>query len=140
MKRHALELMRYGVNGLVATAVHYLVLFIGIELIQFSSVGLTNLMASTVGITASFIGNRYFVFQCTGETIATQLTKFAGLYVAIAIIHGFVLFIWSDHYGLNYNYGFVIAVIIQFSLGYLGLKMLIFKPARAGLQADDVSG
>ena len=121
------ELVRYGVNGIVATAVHYLVLFLSMEFFQFGSAGLANLLASIFGISISFIGNRYFVFPSSGEGILVQAVKFAGLYAAIGLLHGFTLYIWTDIYSLSYHFGFLIAVMIQFSLGYLAGKNIVFK-------------
>jgi hypothetical protein len=39
------------------------------------------------------------------------------------------LYIWSDVLGKNYNQGFVLAVIIQITLGYVASKYYIFKNA-----------
>lgn len=127
MSRDVSRFVRYGINGLFATAVHYLVLFVGIEVIQLSFAGVANFLASLFGISVSFIGNRYFVFKSANEGIIGQAIKFAGLYAVIAFLHGFTLYVWSDVYGLDYNYGFLIAVIIQFLLGYLAGKHIIFK-------------
>jgi putative flippase GtrA len=121
------ELLRYVGNGVLATGVHYLVLFVGIEYIKFRSAGVANLFASTFGISASFIGNRYFVFKNTNEKVFIQAFKFIGLYTAIGFIHGFTLFIWSDLYKKDYKFGFIIAVTIQFILGYIASKKFIFN-------------
>lgn len=127
MKRQVSEVARYGINGLIATGVHYGVLSFNLKVLHFSSAGLANLIAAVFGIAVSFLGNRYFVFASTGEPLFTQVLKFSGLYGAIAILHGLVLLVWTDSYGGDYRAGFLIATVLQVSLSYLGNKFLVFK-------------
>ena len=63
MKSQTKELLRYVINGFVATAVHYGVLNICMEYLHLGSAGFSNLLASALGIVCSFLGNRYFVFR-----------------------------------------------------------------------------
>lgn len=123
------QLTRYAANGVVATVIHYLVLYTCVEIVGFQFIGLANLLASSFGILASFFGNKYFVFRPNYGCAHTQLFKFIFFYAFIAIIHGAVLHIWSDVYHLNYNYGFILAVTIQFLLGYFASKLLVFSEA-----------
>lgn len=127
MSRQVSEVLRYTVNGVVATVVHFTVLSIGIEVLQLPSAGLANLTAATAGITSSFLGSRYFVFPSSGERILTQLMKFGGLYGVIALLHGFALLFWTDWLGFDYRLGFLMATGLQVSLSYVGNKLLVFK-------------
>lgn len=127
MKAHALEVLRYAINGLVATAVHFAVLAFNLQVLHFTSAGLANLLAALFGITTSFFGSRYFVFPRTGETILVEALRFSGLYGAIALLHGAVLLVWTDHFGFDYRLGFLLATALQVSLSYLGNKFLVFK-------------
>ncbi|GAA4409085.1 hypothetical protein GCM10011450_27200 [Advenella faeciporci] len=127
MRKHAGEVGRYIVNGLVATAVHYSVLMANLELLDFQSAGVANFVAALFGIMVSYFGSRYFVFKNTVESIISQASKFGILYGLIAILHGFVLFVWADWYAFSYSTGFLIATVLQVSLSYLGNKFLVFK-------------
>jgi len=122
-----MQITRYAANGVAATAVHYSALYICVEIIEFQLIGAANLFASTFGILASFLGNKYFVFNSNHGRAHAQLLKFIAFYVLIAVIHGAILLVWSDVYQLNYNHGFALAVTIQFLLGYLVSKYLIFN-------------
>ena len=126
------EMLRYSINGFIATILHYSVLFFCLEIAELRSAGFANLLASTIGISLSFLGNRYFVFCRYEVGIITQAAKFIGLYSTIAIMHGGVLYLWTDRLGLNYNIGFVIAVFIQFLLGYFGGKQFVFNQTNVG--------
>jgi putative flippase GtrA len=121
------ELIRYAANGIVATVVHYAVLTFNLQFLELRSAGLANLLAATVGITTSFLGNRYFVFGNTDEHIVPQAMKFGGMYGAIALLHGAVLMVWTDWNDLDYRMGFLIATALQVSLSYLGNKFLVFR-------------
>lgn len=127
MNKHAREIVCYVINGLVATGVHYAVLTFNIHLMLMPTAGLANFIAALFGISASFIGSRYFVFPQTGANFLPQATKFAGFYGAIAVLHGLVLLICTDWLGHDYRMGFLLASAMQMSLSYLGNKFLIFK-------------
>ena len=127
LSRQAAELVRYFINGVAATAVHYGVLSFNLDVLHFSSAGVANLFAAIVGITTSFLGSRYFVFQKFGESICRQSVKFFFLYSAIALVHAVVLFVWSDFFKLDYRIGFIVATSIQVSISYLGNKALVFR-------------
>jgi putative flippase GtrA len=122
------ELIRFIVNGLVATAVHYGVLTLNLKVLGFESAGLANLCAAVAGITASFLGNRFYVFSgSVQQPWLPQALKFSGLYGAIAVLHGAVLWLWTDRFGLDYRIGFLVATVLQVSLSYVGNKLLVFK-------------
>ncbi len=127
MKASFWEVLRYAINGFVATAVHFAVLAFNLHVLHFSSAGLANLTASLFGISASFIGSRYFVFPRTGEPMVAEALRFSGLYGAIALLHGAVLLVWSDYFALDYRLGFLLATVLQVSLSYLVNKFLVFK-------------
>jgi putative flippase GtrA len=69
------EPVRYVINGFVATAVHYAALILCLHALEFRSAGFGNLCAATVGITASFLGSRYYVFRRHKENLLRQATK-----------------------------------------------------------------
>jgi len=127
MSRSALELLRYGVNGIFATAVHYAVLMVNLEVLLMPSAGLANMVASLFGIGTSFVGSRYFVFRQTEKGFLAQAAKFGWLYGVFALLHSSVLLLWSDWLGYDYRIGFILATAFQIAGSYLGNKFLVFK-------------
>jgi putative flippase GtrA len=121
------EVVRYIVNGLMATGVHYGVLTLNIEIFNVPSAAIANMIAAFFGITASFLGSRYFVFRNHQGGLINQAMPFVFLYASIACLHGLVLFLWSDIYRLDYRTGFLIATILQVLFSYWGNKKLVFK-------------
>jgi putative flippase GtrA len=121
------RLGRYIVSGVAATIVHFCALWFNLEMLHMPSAGMANFFAAIVGIATSFIGNRYFVFRHTAENILRQASKFVLVYALIACVHALVLLVWSDLLHLDYRIGFLIAVLLQVILGYIGNKTLVFK-------------
>ncbi len=101
MNQRAQEIIRYGINGIIATFVHYGALTFNLNVLNFPSAAVANMVAAVFGISTSFLGSHYYVFPHTGEAIITQAIKFSGLYGAIAVLHGLVLLIWTDRYFLD---------------------------------------
>ena len=120
------QLLRFVINGVAATCIHFALLTLAMEVLEFSSAGAANLLASIVGIAASFLGNRYFVFRQREGSIWQQALKFVLLYAAIAAVHTVFLFVWTDWGGLDYRLGFVFAMVIQFVLSFAGSRRLVF--------------
>lgn len=120
------EFVRFLVNGLVATLIHFAVLTFLIEVVHVPLAAAASLVAALFGITASFLGNRYVVFRGHAGRLQDQVARFAGLYLAIACLHALALYLWADVLGLDYRVGFVIATGLQVMLSYAGNKLLVF--------------
>lgn len=120
------QFIRFVINGLGATSVHFAVLTFNLQVLNMASAGLANMIAAVFGITASFLGSRYFVFQQYQTPWVQQAMSFGMLYGAIAILHGLVLLIWTDGMGLAYQFGFLLATVLQVALSYVGNKFLVF--------------
>ena len=121
------QTVRYFFNGVIATSAHYLSLLSCLELFNIQSAGLANFFSSIIGITFSFFGNRYFVFKSTHASILNQIQKFLPLYYCLSITQGGILYLWTDIYNLNYNFGFCICILFQVIVGYLGGKFFVFN-------------
>lgn len=120
------EIGRFIANGLVATAVHYAVLSFNLRVLGMPSAGVANFIAAWFGIAASFIGNRFFVFPHRAAPVARQAARFLALYVAMACLHGLLLFAWTDVLHLDYTAGFLLATALQTVASYLGNKLFVF--------------
>ena len=123
----AQQSVRYLINGLAATAVHFAVLTFNLKVLGWGSAGIANLVAAVFGITASFLGSRYFVFRGSQEPLFKQVYRFIFLYAAIALLHGALMYVWADRYHLNYIAGFVVATGMQVLCSYWGNKRMVFK-------------
>jgi putative flippase GtrA len=121
------QAFRYLVNGGVATVVHFLVLTFNLRVLDWESAGLSNIVAAVCGTIVSFLGNRYYVFHGSTEPLFKQIYRFSFIYVAIAMGHGLILYVWSDVYRMNYIFGFMLATVFQVACSYSGNKLMVFK-------------
>jgi putative flippase GtrA len=121
------QIIRYVINGIIATAVHFCVLTFNLHVLNILSAGLSNLLAAIAGITTSFLGSRYYVFEKTDGSFFHQLGKFIFLYASIACLHGLILFLWTDNWHFDYKLGFLIATGMQVLFSYWGNKFLVFN-------------
>ena len=121
-----IQVARYAINGLAATAVHFVVLQINLKLFGITSAGLANFMAAFFGIAVSFTGSRLYVFHDHQQPVLQQASKFGLLYALIACLHGLMLYMWADLQGWDYRVGFLLATMLQVSLSYWGNKYLVF--------------
>ncbi len=119
--------VRYVINGLLATAVHFGVLTFNLNWLAWKSAGVSNLVAAIFGIATSFIGSRYYVFQGSTEPLVRQAFRFIFLYIAIALLHGALMYLWVDVYLMDYVSGFVMATFMQMVFSFWGNKVMVFK-------------
>jgi len=96
------------------------------EVLEIPSAAGANVVAAAFGISTSFLGSRYFVFRNSTTPLIQQIGRFGALYVAIAVLHGLILFGWTDVFKLNYRIGFLIATGLQIILSFFGNKRLVF--------------
>lgn len=121
------QLVRYLINGVFATAVHYGVLRFNLEVLNIPLAGVANAIAAVFGIAVSFLGSRYFVFRMTEKSLVRQGSMFLAMYALIALLHGLILYVWTDRLGMNYTIGFLIATVMQMTCSFLINKFLVFK-------------
>lgn len=122
-----LRLLRYVLNGLLATGVHYLVLSVLINPLAMRPIGLANLVAAITGTAASFVGNRRFVFKAVNAPVQKQAVYFALLYAILAAIHSACMYLWCDILNRDYQIGFLLATGLQFLLSYIFNSRVVFR-------------
>jgi putative flippase GtrA len=120
------QLIKFIINGLMATGTHYTVLKFFLFILGEDSIFISDFLGAVVGITVSFLGNKYFVFRKRDGMIFKQALLFVILYGILAVLHGIILTSWEMYVSKNLLIGFLIATFVQVSLSYVGNKMVIF--------------
>ena len=123
--------MRFGINGVVATAVHYatftlLYLYAGVNL-----AALANFPAVCAGIAVSFVGNRRFVFRSASPAWEDEAVRFGALYGALGLVHVAILFIGTDVLSVDATVTFALATITQVFCSYIGARIWVFSTRRS---------
>jgi putative flippase GtrA len=139
--RVSATLIRFVVNGIVATAAHYATLVLLLEVVGLRSAGLANGLAAIVGISVSYLGNYKHVFR-SDAAHAQTLPRFLCVYVLVALMHALVLAAWTDYFRLSYHLGFVIATGLSVMLTFIGNMSFVFRkaPRDSGDARPDVPG
>lgn len=121
------QFLRYLINGVLATVIHFSVLKFNLDVIGMASAGVANGVAAVFGITASFIGSRYFVFRGSGGRLLHQGILFLLIYACIAMLHALIMYVWADRLKLDYRIGFLLATGMQMAFSFVANKLMVFK-------------
>jgi len=121
------KVFKFIINGLIATFVHYIVLYFNMEIIGMTSATVANLIGASFGITVSFFGNRNFVFLSKNSAIHFQAMGFIILQSILVAMQSIIVYIWVDLYDYNYQIVFIFAVGVSAVLSYTANKIIIFR-------------
>jgi putative flippase GtrA len=121
------QVLRYIINGLAATALHFAILTFNLDVLKIPSAGLANFIAACIAITVSFFTSRHFVFRAAHAPVVPQAVAFGVMYALLAVAHGVILYLWTDRAGLDYRIGFLLGTCVQVVGSFIGNKLLVFK-------------
>ena len=131
MREEAGRVLRFGLNGLFATAVHYAVLAGLVEGAGLGSAAVANALAAVCGIAVSYAGNRSFVLRSRAPHRRAGV-RFLVCYAAIVSLHGGAMALWADLGGLDYRLGFVLFTGAAAILTYLLNRFFVFREQPGG--------
>ncbi|MYE00382.1 MAG: GtrA family protein [Alphaproteobacteria bacterium] len=134
MREEAGRVLRFVLNGLFATVVHYGVLAGLIEGAGIGSAAIANALAAVCGIAVSYAGNRNFVLRSRAPHRRAG-TRFLACYAAIVALHGGAMALWADIGGLDYRIGFLVFTGLAAILTYLLNRFFVFREAGAELSS-----
>ena len=120
------ESVRFIINGLIATLIHFLILYMCVNLLVISYDGISNFIGAIFGTIYSFLGNKFFVFKSKNNSIFREGFRFLILYSLMALNHGIFLYIWSDLIGKDFIIGFFIITILNTFLSFFYNKRKVF--------------
>ena len=118
--------VRFLLNGGIATIAHYLALVGLVELAGLGVVWVANVLATGVGITVSYLGNRSYVFRSDAAHVSA-LPRFLAIYGVVFGLHGAGMAAWADWAGLNYSVGFVILTGLSAVATFLLNRSFVFR-------------
>ncbi len=125
------RVLRFVLNGLFATAVHYAALAGLIEGADMASAALANALAAVCGIAVSYAGNRNFVLRSRAPHRRAGPRFLAG-YAAVVSLHGGAMALWADIGGQDYRIGFLLFTGMAAVLTYLLNRFFVFREPAAG--------
>ena len=130
MGEEAGRVLRFVLNGLFATAVHYAVLAGLVEGAGMASAAVANALAAVCGIAVSYFGNRSFVLRSRAPHRRAGPRFLAG-YAAVVALHGGAMALWADLGGLDYRIGFLLFTGLAAVLTFLLNRFFVFRESGA---------
>jgi putative flippase GtrA len=118
------EILRFGIVGITATAVHLGVLAAGVELLNVPPV-VMNGAAFCVAVSITYFGQSLWVFRA-GRRDAGQISRFATS-VLIGVLGNMAIMAFSVHIlDVPYLYGFIASLILVPAVSFLLSKFWVF--------------
>lgn len=114
------SITRYGLVGIVNTAVHWLIFFVCLHFITTSQ-AISNTIAFLIAVTVSFFLNAYFTFK-THINIKRYLL-FSSFMGVISFLTGYI----ADKVALPPIYTLIIFTMLSFVIGFIWSKYWVFK-------------
>ena len=123
------ELIRYGVCGLITTAINVIAFHVCYEIcgIQFL---ISNTIAWILAFLFAFISNKLWVFESkewTGKKAVTEMVGFLVARLATLVLDTFLMWLMVDMMTMNGTLSKVISNVITIVINYLASKFIIFK-------------
>ena len=115
------------VVGLAATLVHFLMILALVDVLGWMGPTAATGIGSVIGISVSYLGNHRFVFNAQGQH-AHYALRFVFTYLVVTGIHTSLMYLFTEFWGLRYEWGFVTATVISAATTFLANRYLVFKP------------
>jgi len=120
------EIVRFGLVGLCATAVHFLVLLFAVERLAIPA-SPANGLAFVSAVSVTYAGQSLWVFRDRSRQGTGQIARFA-LSLAIGVVANMAIMALAVHVlGLGYRAGFAIGVVVVPLLSFFVNKLWVFQ-------------
>jgi putative flippase GtrA len=133
------EMIRYGLVGLVNTAVCLSAIFVSMHVIGLPY-ALANAIGYALGLIASFLLNRRFTFRSSRRIFSREPLLFLAVFgVSYAVQMG-ALVLFVEQLRMNQSFAQVCAMVVYTACGYTGNKFITFRGRTPSSAADGKSG
>lgn len=120
------ELMRFGIVGLVATAVHFAILTLGVEHLSMPPTP-ANGLAFLCALSITYLGQSLWVFPERSRHGPAQMMRFA-VSLGIGLLANMATMAAAVHVlGLGYQTGFVLGLVMVPALSFVINRFWVFK-------------
>lgn len=131
MRPSATEILRFGVVGLAATAIHYAILRLAVDTLEIPP-SLANGSAFLCAVCVTYLGQSLWVFRRHSQHGAAQMLRFIvslgfGFFANVAIMA------LSVHaLGLEYQNGFLLSLFLVPVLSFVINRFWVFNTSQSG--------
>jgi putative flippase GtrA len=121
------EALKFLLNGLISTLIHYVILVVAIEILGVVSIVLANMMAGATAVLYSFVGNKYYVFKSHDEVLYFQAFKFLIVYTLLIILHTIAMFVLTNKMSVSYHISFIMVSSLFAMASFFLNKIVVFR-------------
>ncbi len=124
--RFITEITRFGIIGLIATAVHFAILTLGVEHLSVPPTPATGL-AFICALSITYLGQSLWVFHERSHHGPAQMMRFA-VSLTIGLLANMATMAACVHVlGLGYRTGFVLGLVVVPALSFVINRFWVFK-------------
>lgn len=126
-----IEVTRFGIVGLAATAMHYLVLTVLVELVRIPPTP-ANGLAFLCALGITYLGQSLRVFRKRSQHGVSQVLRFI-VSLAVGLLSNMAIMAISVHaFKLDYQTGFLLALIFVPMLSFMINRSWVFREPQRG--------
>ncbi|WP_172838811.1 GtrA family protein [Solemya velesiana gill symbiont] len=114
--------------GIAATLVHYLVIVLLLDLLEWATPTPATVVGSVFGIATAYMGNYLYVFGLSDRNHDHYAPRFIATYLTVMAIHAGMMYLFVDILNLRYEYGFVVATIFSATTTFIANHLVVFRP------------
>jgi len=118
-----LQISKFGMVGVLNTLVGYGAFFI---LLNYTNYMISLIISHIIGVTHSYIWNKYWVFK-SQKILINEFLKFNSIYAAVFLTNALVLIFFVNALNLDPRIGQLIALPIITMISFTGHKYWSFK-------------
>lgn len=118
---------RFGLVGLGATGVHFLVLSAAVHIFQVASLTVATVIGTCCGIVVSYLGHHRFTFAAVGGHVP-RFSMFVVVYGVVMTLHGGLMYVMGDTLGWTYAVPFIVATGISAAITFVLTRQVVFRP------------
>lgn len=126
MRPSVTEILRFGIVGLAATAMHYFTLILMVELFAISPT-LANGLAFLFALCITYLGQSLWVFQERSQHNISQMLRFI-VSLGFGLLSNMVIMAVSMHaLGMGYQNGFLLSLLLVPALSFMINRLWVFN-------------
>lgn len=118
---------RFGLVGLGATGVHFLVLSAAVHVFQVASLTVATVIGTCFGIVVSYLGHHRFTFAAVGGHVP-RFSMFLIVYGVVMTLHAGLMYVMGDTLGWTYAVPFIVATAISAAVTFVLTRQVVFRP------------
>ena len=130
--RLCIQVPRFALVGLAATAVHFTILTGLVEIARLPWPTAASVIGSVFGIATSYLGNYRWTFART-EPHREFVSRFVFTYLATMAGHAGIMYLLIDGFGFRYPVAFAVGTSISTATNFGLAKILVFERKRASV-------